>query len=475
MIFWLLIFFLAYVALLSWNAYQAHRKNRGQRSEYLYAGSGIMVVPLFVSYAATLFSTFTLMGVPDFFRAHGVGTWIFIGVTDVAMAFVVLWFGLRYRRIVAFEGIRTINELLRVRYKSALPSRVYLVGIFLFLAPYVAIQIQGVSSLIGNLTPTGVPAWFWSAAMLMLIITYSYVGGLRAIVYSDVVQGLVLLGVIWIVGMVALDLLGGPTQMFENVRTKNPELLTAPGPNGLMTMQYLLSSFLVICLMPITQPQLTIRIGIARSDRDLRIMAIGIGFFAFLILLPTIAIGFYGAVLYSNDPTSSFLAHALVTDQVAIVGALAVIGLIASAMSTADSQLFALSAEAHGMHKAGADNNTTQTLRRFRISIIIFVLGSFVLSLVSSQELASLARVSFAGTALMAPMIIGAILRDGPRSITSPALSALAMVAFTLSLFGYIPPSFNGVRLDLGLLAFLFIWFVGEVALNKMRISAKAP
>ena len=134
------------------------------------------------------------MGVPNFFRTHGVGTWIFIGVSDVAMGFVVYWFGIRYKTIVDNENIRGVSSLLKNRYNNgSLSWIVYLLGIFIFLTPYVAIQIQGVSQLLTALAPSDIPSWVWSLGMLTLILIYSWVGGLRAIMYSDVAQGIILL------------------------------------------------------------------------------------------------------------------------------------------------------------------------------------------------------------------------------------------------------------------------------------------
>ena len=64
------------------------RRDTHSSDDYVMAGSNIGVALGFLSFSATLFSTFTLMGMPDFFRTHGVGAWIFLGVTDGAMAFI---------------------------------------------------------------------------------------------------------------------------------------------------------------------------------------------------------------------------------------------------------------------------------------------------------------------------------------------------------------------------------------------------
>ena len=67
-------------------------------------GSKIGVMVGMLTFAATLFSTFTLLGMPEFFRTHGVGSWIFLAIADAAMFFLILWFGVHLRRAASHYG-----------------------------------------------------------------------------------------------------------------------------------------------------------------------------------------------------------------------------------------------------------------------------------------------------------------------------------------------------------------------------------
>ena len=453
MSFWLIVLGLLYFLLLAWAARSARVSNQSNPDEVLLAKSGIPTILLFISFSATLFSTFTLMGVPNFFRTHGVGTWIFIAVSDVTMGFVVYWFGVKYKTIVDKENIRTVSSLLKNRYNNGFAWKVYLIGIFIFLTPYVAIQIQGVSQLLTSLSPVDVPSWLWAFLMLALILVYSWIGGLRAIMYSDVAQGIILLFVIWIVAIIVGNNIGGLSHLFDLVREKSPELLSTPGPKGLMNFQFLLVSFFAILLMPITQPQLTTRIAASKSVKEIPIIALGISFFALIILLPTIIIGFVGAITYPTLSSGDFLAQILVMDRPDIIGALAIIGLMAAAMSTADSQLFALGSESQ---VATAKDETKLNVSSTKAIILVFALISFILSLLSNTELVLLARVSFVGTAFIAPMILLAIFsKEKELNIFVPILTFITLLIFLLISFKFIPHIIFGLRLDLILLVVL--------------------
>ena len=103
--------------------------------------------------------------------------------------------------------------------------------------------------------------------------------------YSDAIQGVILLMVTWIIAAVCISKMGGIEPLFAEVGSSNPALLSTPGPKGLFSVQFLVASFLAIVIMPISQPQLTIRLAILKSDKDLRKMAVAVGLFSLLVIL----------------------------------------------------------------------------------------------------------------------------------------------------------------------------------------------
>ena len=68
---WVVIFLLLYILLLIYSAIKSKKSIINTR-DYFLAGSKIGYVLGFLTFSATLFSTFTLMGMPNFFRIHGV-------------------------------------------------------------------------------------------------------------------------------------------------------------------------------------------------------------------------------------------------------------------------------------------------------------------------------------------------------------------------------------------------------------------
>ena len=59
---------------------RARKSTESDSKGYFFAGGSLGGFLGLFTFAATLFSTFTILGMPDFFRNHGVGSWIFLGI-----------------------------------------------------------------------------------------------------------------------------------------------------------------------------------------------------------------------------------------------------------------------------------------------------------------------------------------------------------------------------------------------------------
>ncbi|MEX2402105.1 MAG: sodium:solute symporter family protein [Rhodothermales bacterium] len=463
MITWLWILGSVYAALLCLAAYVSWKRTK-TADDYVLAGSNLGALVGLLTYAATLFSTFTLMGMPDFFRTHGVGAWIFLAVSDGAQVVLIIWFGYHLRKRARARGFRGTAGLLGSLYDDKWAGYTYFGGVFLFLIPYVAIQIRGLAIFLEAIFPEALPAWIWSAGILAVMLLYSEIGGLRAIIYSDILQGLTLLLVVWIVAVSSIMQFGGVGELFAAAEAVDRQLLSTPGPQGLFTVQFLVASFFGVLLLPATQPQLTTRLIVIRNRKELNRMAVSIGCFAIVILIPVAAIGMYGAVRYPEATTREFLANVLLFEQSGIVGAACVVGLLTAAMSTADSQIFALGTELRSL----LSGETTAVLKQTKRAILGFGLVALIFSVVSSDQLVLLARVSFNGTALVGPMVIaGVICRRAPGREVVVA-TAVGLILFILSLVGLVPSLVGPARLDLLLLVLLgIITAVSSVIHNR--------
>jgi len=465
MLSYLIIIGVVYIGVLMFFSWHT-KKQIKTSSDFMLGGAKIGVGIGLMTFAATLFSTFTLLGMPDFSRTNGVGAWIFLAFSDAIMVFLILWFGFYLRKRVGKSTYQGMSALLQKCYQNKMAGYLYFTAVFLFLIPYIAIQIRGVAIFLVSAFPDFIPVWSWSIGIVLVMLIYSELGGLKAIIYADSLQGTLLLIVVWIVAFNCLNQVGGWNALFERVALLNRDLLSTPGPKELLSPQFLIASALAILMIPVTQPQLSTRLVIMKNYNALKRMATAVGFFAMLVILPTIIIGMYGAIYYADATTSEFLGGVLLGEQHEMIAALIIIGLFAAAMSTSDSQLFAMGNEIKGLLGLKEDDN----LRPVRLVILLFALSALIFSLLSSDELVLLARLSFSGTALMGPMIILGIFSKRPQGFAMILLSFLALLIFILSNLGWFPKQILSFRTDL-----LLMILLGVAALINFLIIDRRP
>jgi len=368
-------------------------------------------------------------------------------------------------------GFRGVAGMISSCYGNKWAGYTIFLTAFLFLIPYVGIQIQGIAIFMGAAFPGFFPSWGWAVSIVIVMLIYSEIGGLKAIVYSDAIQGVLLLTVLWIIGYNCLSEFGGLAAMFDKVEVDNVALLSTPGPEGLFSPQFFIASMIAIVMIPVTQPQLTTRLVVMKSMKSMHLMAVAVGAFAILVITPTIFIGMYGASFLKDSldglpaaqQASAFFKETFLYRQPGFVAALALVGLIAAGLSTTNAQIFALGSELRGL----LNMDEKKVMRITKIGIFVFAIIALIFSELIKDQIAMLARVSFAGTALMGPMILLGILSNRKISTLIIWASFIGLVIFLLSLGGVIANSFLSIRLDLFLFVCLSIIAVISYLLGK--------
>jgi SSS family solute:Na+ symporter len=311
--------------------------------------------------------------------------------------------------------------------------------------------------------PEMLPSWSWALIIVAIMLAYSEVGGLKAIVFSDAVQGVLLLAVLSIIGYNCIQHFGNVKELFNQVQQVDERLLSTPGPQGLFTTQFLVASFLAILLLPISQPQFSSRIVVMKSMKETYKMAGGVSIVAFIVFVATAIIGMYGSVEYTSSPTVEFVQNALLFDQPNFLAGLAIVGLFAAVLSTSNAQIFALGSEFRSLLK-GEDK---YVLLRTKIALFIFAVIVMAFSVIISDELVLLARVSFAGTSMLTPVILIGVLSKKKPGKELLVISSIALFVFLFSVFQLIPENIYGVRVDMGLYVILFISTIISIVFRR--------
>jgi SSS family solute:Na+ symporter len=158
--------------------------------EYIFAGRSMKALPVGLSYFATLFSTVSYLSAPGEVIAHGplvIGTILSFPFVFVIVGYFLIPFIMRL-------DVTSAYEILEKRFGLS----VRLLGSSIFLAlrlAWMAMILFGMSRVV--LVPLlGLPVWAtpWVAAILgLLTVSYTAMGGLKAVIWTDVAQTVVLM------------------------------------------------------------------------------------------------------------------------------------------------------------------------------------------------------------------------------------------------------------------------------------------
>nr|MBA3405816.1 sodium/solute symporter [Gemmatimonadaceae bacterium] len=187
----------AYFVALSAIAWWAARSEKKLSSDYFLAGRDVGWIAVGASLFASNIGSEHLVGLAGTGAASGLA----VGHFELLASFVLLLLGWLFVPFYLRSGVYTMPEFLERRYNPAARSYFTWVSI----VGYVLTKIS-VTLFAGGIVMRAVTGLdFWTSAAILIVVTglYTLVGGLRAVIYTEVMQTAVLL-----VGSVALAVAG---------------------------------------------------------------------------------------------------------------------------------------------------------------------------------------------------------------------------------------------------------------------------
>ena len=282
------LIYLFATAYLGWLGYRGTQN----AADYLVAGRKAHPFIMALSYGATFISTSAIVGFGGVAGLFGMSLlWltfcnIFIGIF---IAFVFL--GGPTRRIGHRLDAHTFPELLGRRYQSTFIQVFAGTVIALFMPLYGAAVLIGGTEFIS--TALGIDFDVALFVFAVIVAAYVFFGGIKAVMYTDALQGAIMFLGMCILLVYTYSKIGGFTaghQALTNLADLVPPSLQAIGHQGWTSMprfgfgntQYNLWWIVVSTIVMgvgigvLAQPQLVVRFMTVRSNRELN-RAVGVG------------------------------------------------------------------------------------------------------------------------------------------------------------------------------------------------------
>lgn len=317
----------------------ASRRGGGGVTDFVAGDRAFGPVVMYFVMGATIFSAYALLGTPQRVMARGSDAFYIIAYG--AVGFVpVYFFGARVRRIGARLGHVTQAELVGARFESRLVTGLMGASTCVAFLPYMVIQLKGAGLVMHAVT--GWPNTVGAIVVYGVVTTYVIVGGVRGVGWTNVLQGIAMVVVVWWLGIwVPTALYGGIGPMFDQVLAEQPDHLTLPGPGPTSSWQY--SSEILVSILGFSMwPQVFMKCFTARSARLVQLSAVLYPTFLFF-LVPLLFLG-YAAVLEGGPADDTVLLWILnhpSLEATAIAFAFVAFAVLAASMSTGDALLHA--------------------------------------------------------------------------------------------------------------------------------------
>lgn len=387
-----------------------------------------------LSYSATTFSAFMLVGLAGLTYAGGVGA---LGFELIYLAGVSLiaFFGPRYWVVGKKYGYITPTEMLGDRYASKSVAVVTALASCLFLIPYSAVQLTGIGYLLSSMSNNAITFTTGVTIATVLAIVFTIIAGIRSVMWTDAFQALVMIVTATLVVLVVVSRLGGFGSFFDTLSTEHLGSLTVPG-NGYFSFPTFLSLTLPWIFFSISNPQVSQRLFMPASFTSMRRMLLGFLVFGFIYTLVSILWGFAALIQFPglDNPdlaTPTLLASDLVPP---ILGIIVMIGIMAAAISTIDSIILTLSSmvarDVYGNAKRKPSERRQLMIGKIAIPIIAVL--AYLFAQLQFDLIAVLSVSASAGLLVIVPAYVGVFFwkRGTAAGVIASVVISGAFVAF---------------------------------------------
>lgn len=334
------IVLLVYLAMLSGLALWARQESTSLKG-YFLAGKKLPFWVVAFSTNATGESGWLLLGLTGMGYAVGAQAyWVVVGeVIGIALSWTLI--SRKLKKLGDATDAITVPDILEAHFsdKRHILRAISVVIILTMVTAYVTAQMAASGKAL-----VGFVDMDYSTAVIAggaVIIAYTIVGGYKAVSYTDVVQGALMLAGLVAVPLVAIDAAGGWHAVTDNLAAQDPALLSMIGVTRTgLPGWILLVSFLAIGLPFLGVPQLMTRFMAAKDDNELRkarVMSISI---ILIFDVGAVTAGMAGRALFPDlaDAETIFPHLARELFPPLITGVLMVV-VLSAIMSTVDSLL----------------------------------------------------------------------------------------------------------------------------------------
>ena len=349
------------------------KKHQGLNN-YLTANRNIGLFSLTTSLTASALGAWILFGPVSAATWGGIGAVIGYSLGTAFPMFFLIYLGKKIRK--EFPKGSSLIEFMRKKFGKSLFKLILLMTIF-YMFIFLCAEVTAVSVLINYIS--GTKLWITALIVLLSTLAYTLYGGLRASIFTDNIQ-MIVIGVLLLISLFYIKTFIGSEFSFEFINKKNPQLLSS---SYIPSYTAGLTFFIAVAATNLFHQGNWQRVYAAKNSETLRKSLI----ISFFIIIPVVFyMGFTGMVAFSLDPTTRpdlgfFML--LLKEQKELLSLLVIVLGLALTISTVDTLVNAISSLIVVDGKATFKFN--KKTNYFNLSKYIILFLSFISFIVASK------------------------------------------------------------------------------------------
>ena len=396
----ILFAFIVYLVLMVVIGYIASRKLK-TLSDFFIADRSIGAWVSSISSTASSESGWVLLGACGMAYKMGLAAaWLIPGVL---CGFIFNWYFIANRiRVAAAESQAvTLPDLFHYWFDDSkhLLRITASIIIFLCMMGYVAAQMNATGKAFEVIFEWS----YWQGVVLggVVIIVYTIWGGFRAVAWTDLLQGLLMMAGLVIVPLIAVAHIGGFSELWQTLGTHGESFMRVDSGKSGAALFGLVAGFLGIGLGYPGLPHVLVRYMATKDERSIREGRAIAMTWGVLVYCGAVAVGLCGKALLPEiaDPEQIYPTLALQLLHPLFAGIM-LASLMAAIMSTADSQLLvAASSLVRDIYQKvlGGSGDQRKVVLLSRIGVVVLGIASIIFALTESRVVFWFVLFAFSG------------------------------------------------------------------------------
>ena len=301
---------------------------------YLVANRSVGVFSLTTSLVASALGAWILFGPASAATWGGIGAVIGYALGTAFPLFILIFLGERFRKL--YPKGKTLIEVVRLRFgKKLFKLILFLTVLYMFI--FLVAEVTAVSILVNYIS--GTTLWITALIVIVSSLVYTLYGGLRASIFTDNIQFIIIL-IVLLISFINLISFNFNEFNFEFIKQNKPVLLRF---DYLPNFTAGLTFFIAVAATNLFHQGNWQRVYAAQNNKVLKKSLI----FSFLIIIPIVFfMGFSGLVAVSINstvvPDLAFFSL-LLKEQTLMLSVIVIVLAISLTISSIDTLINAIS------------------------------------------------------------------------------------------------------------------------------------